>query len=393
MLGLFLVNAPMAAEAWTKLNTGTTCLFRSICFTSPDVGYVAGDSGYVFKTVDAGLHWTKLTTGTSLFLYKICFPTPDTGYAAANNGPGNIIRTTNAGQTWDTLHTGFPSMSFEAIGFCNSRIGFAAGSSETIIRTADGGDTWTLRPRLGVSAGALQEVFGVDSNIAFVTGGNGRIFKTVNGGLDWTYTYVANWTSSIFFITPKIGYVVGNYGSIYKSIDSGATWVKYSSPVNNDWYTSVWFTDTNNGYAAGGTKIMRTQNAGAAWDSMETGMTGVAFYSLFFTTKQTSCFSSIKTGYLAGTKGTILKLTTSTPTAPIMRKESQHSFLAIKSDVLTYRANVRGVLSVYTMGGRLMSSRRVLAGGKMDVGRFPRGLYLAKLHCGESIITRTLLLY
>jgi photosystem II stability/assembly factor-like uncharacterized protein len=294
------VGTLSAADTWTRLNSGTTGTLHGLWFTSANVGYACGDSGMILKTIDAGDHWSRLASATTLFLYCIHFPTADTGYASANWGTGNIVRTFNAGQTWDTVHSG--SITYSTIRFCNGHTGYAAGNGETIIKTTNAGTTWTLKPREGVMVGNFENMFCIDTSTVLIAGGDGYIFKTVNSGTDWTHSSVANWISAIFFTSRSTGYIAGNYSCIYRTQDSGATWTKLhgGGPTDNDWYTSAWFTDNATGYVCGGPKVLRTLDAGLTWDSMATGVTGVALYAL--------CFTSAQVGYVVGTQGTILKL-------------------------------------------------------------------------------------
>jgi photosystem II stability/assembly factor-like uncharacterized protein len=356
------ISISTADDAWTKLNSGTTRTLYGLWFTSANVGYACGDSGTILKTTDAGDHWTRLSSATNLFLYCIHFPTADTGYASANWGTGNIVRTFNAGQTWDTVHSG--SITYSAIRFCNGHTGYAAGNSETIIKTIDAGQHWTVKPRDGVMSGNFESIFCIDTNTVLVAGGNGYIFKTANNGTDWTYTSVANWISALYFVSRSTGYIAGNYSSIYKTVDSGATWVKLhgGGPTDNDWYYSAWFTDSATGYVSGGPKIFQTRNAGVTWDSMATGVTGVALYTL--------CFTNAQTGYVVGTQGTILKLVRS----PVRVAQARSSRQISVNEDWTVGTTAQ---ELYTLGGQ-----RIPAASAS--GRVKAGLYFVARSDGLS---------
>jgi photosystem II stability/assembly factor-like uncharacterized protein len=384
VLALSLVHVAVAADAWAKLSSGsTTRVFLSVWFTSDDVGYVVGDSGTIMKTADGGQHWAALNSGTRNVLYSICFPTPDIGYACGASG--TILKTVNAGQTWDTLHAGASTTVLNAIRFCNPRIGYAVGGAETIVRTTDGGSHWTLRPRVDPSRD-LWAVSCLDSSTAFVFGDNGNIFKTANGGVDWTNSSIPGfWTSSVHFVTPRQGYLCASSTPwIYKTTDGGGNWARvHDAGTGLGLNFSIWFTDTNTGYVSGSSRISRTIDGGASWDSMATGISGVALYSL--------CFPSAQTGYAVGTSGTILKLTLSTGNAAPIRVGPRESYLTCRSNTLTCRTPQPATLTICAMDGRMILSRRVAGnGGKVDVSNLPRGMYLAALRSGESVTTLTL---
>ena len=74
-----------------------------------------------------------------------------------------------------------------------------------------------------------------------------------------------NLLESVFFTDSNTGYAVGNAGTILKTADGGVTWSIYSSgPINQ--LNSVFFTDANTGFAAGtgstGDLILKTSDAG-----------------------------------------------------------------------------------------------------------------------------------
>jgi photosystem II stability/assembly factor-like uncharacterized protein len=383
LLSLFFIHVATAADAWTKLNSGTTTrFFLSVWFTSANVGYVVGDSGTILKTMDAGQHWSPLNSGTSLALYSVCFPTPDTGFVSANWGAGNILRTINAGYTWDTLHTGHSDVTFRSIRFCNSHTGYACGSGGVIIKTADAGGHWTMKRLNGATVEDLESIFCIDTTTAVVVGGSGYIFRTENSGADWAFTSVANNSiSGLYFTTAKTGYIGGNYGSIFKTIDSGSTWTKVLvEAAGNFSFNSVWFTDTSTGYAVGGSKIFRTANAGESWESMETGMSSGTLLDVYFANAQT--------GYAVGTGGTILKLARNTASTATSCNQLQNSSLTFRSNVLIFRTRHPGTLTIHSMNGRLMTSRRIAGnGGTMDLSGLLHGKYLATLRTGEDVTT------
>ena len=56
----------------------------------------------------------------------------------------------------------------------------AVGGFGTILRTDDGGDTWTLQP-----SGTTEHLYGVsfvDANTGTAVGGGGTILRTITGG-------------------------------------------------------------------------------------------------------------------------------------------------------------------------------------------------------------------
>ena len=98
----FYVSDIHSQSQWILKSTG--CNFNSVFFYDEMVGYVAGDSGTILATVDAGSNWQCLSSGTTQSLKSIFFFNALTGWAAGSGGV--IVKTTNSGINWTVLFTG-----------------------------------------------------------------------------------------------------------------------------------------------------------------------------------------------------------------------------------------------------------------------------------------------
>ena len=87
------------------IETGTTGSINSICFINNDIGYLCGDGGIVYKTINGGMNWSPSNAGISnVKLNSISFADLQNGIAAGNNG--TLFITGDAGQTWNLEVTG-----------------------------------------------------------------------------------------------------------------------------------------------------------------------------------------------------------------------------------------------------------------------------------------------
>jgi hypothetical protein len=100
-------------------------------------------------------------------------------------------------------------------------MGFAVGDSGTIIKTTDGGTTWTAH-NVPVSM-FLTSVYFIDSDTGYAAGANGAILKTTNGGTNWMVqnSGISQNLSSICFTAPNAGYAVGDSGTIIGTTTGG----------------------------------------------------------------------------------------------------------------------------------------------------------------------------
>jgi photosystem II stability/assembly factor-like uncharacterized protein len=156
-----------------------------------------------------------LSSGTTETLYSLFFPDANTGYVCGNGGI--ILKTQDAGLTWDPLNSG--------------------------------------------TTHYLESIYFIDANTGCAAGEHGTILKTTNGGLTWTekVSGVYDILSSIIFTDPEIGYLCSNYGDIFRTLDAGETWTPLEHGTHN-MLNSLYFTDVNHGVAVGGNTIIKTSN-------------------------------------------------------------------------------------------------------------------------------------
>jgi len=109
--------------------------------------------------------------------------TPDSSTVVAVGNVGTILRSDDGGGTW-TLQSSGTTQSLYGVSFVNANTGTVVGDSGTILRTEDGGATWTAQ-----SSGTTQSLYGVsfvNANTGTVVGGFGTILRTEDGGATWT---------------------------------------------------------------------------------------------------------------------------------------------------------------------------------------------------------------
>lgn len=118
----------------------------------------------------------------------------------------------------------------------NDRIVWASGSGGGVVRTEDGGATWTGTPIPEADTLQFRDIHGVDSDVAYVlssgTGSASRIYKTVNGGLEWTLQFVNDEPRGFFdcmdFWDPETGIAFGDEVDgefmIMRTTDGGENW-------------------------------------------------------------------------------------------------------------------------------------------------------------------------
>lgn len=140
-----------------------------------------------------------------------------TGWAV--NSDGRVLRTTDGGDSW-TVQAELPDTYLRCIGFAGADRGWigAITPQRRLFRTTDGGTSWQLVNNL--PAGAPPSICGisvVDAMTVYASGTNFpnrpcAIVKTTDGGATWTAIDMSAHAAilvDILFVSPTEGWVVG----------------------------------------------------------------------------------------------------------------------------------------------------------------------------------------
>ncbi|MCX8057323.1 MAG: choice-of-anchor J domain-containing protein [Ignavibacteria bacterium] len=272
----FTISAGVIGESWTVQNSGTTATLYSVSTVDANVAWAAGTGGVVIRTTNGGTTWQTVTSPRAVDAHVICGINANKALVATNGTSDAVIHlTTNGGQTWQSVFT-------QAGGFINVIImfdemnGFAqgdpVGNTWTLLKTTDGGLTWTSASTLapvGGEYGWNNGGWNVGDNIWFGTN-NSRVYKSTNRGASWTSapTTVVN-SYSVVFADAQKGLVGSATGTANKSTDGGNTWTAITTPATGNilGMTTIggeefWFTS--------GTGVFYSSNHGTNWSTSHT---------------------------------------------------------------------------------------------------------------------------
>lgn len=310
-----LMRTTDSGMSWKKIDTGTRNALYSVDFAKDNkTGWMVGQAAEILKTTDGGLTWKA--QGGHIYLSDEC-----------RQGGGDPDATAESNKC--------PLAPLFAVSVIDANTAVAIGDRSTITRTSDGGATWvtsTLRPpmpegedensQIAFEDPVLYDVFFADAQTGYVVGEFGKILKTIDGGKTWTEKEASLAGGDYFdvqelptffdidFRNATEGIVVGLDGRIARTSDGGETWAwapnnvaAYDSPFYsvdllpsgkvwavgasgqvvtaepggefaqgsfgtqvNNWIRDVEFYDDQNGWAVGGFGfIMNTSDGGKTW--------------------------------------------------------------------------------------------------------------------------------
>ena len=304
----FFSLALQAQWATSYTNSSGTRNYCDAKFISNTVGYVLAQEGEVLKTTDGGVTWTTKTplpgtvaagiaAGSAKTMTSFDFISESTGFVVGQSGL--IYKTTDGAQTWSsaiaigigsTTPSGTITRYLNNIRFYDSNTGYIMGNAGTVIKTTDGGTTWTRIINEATNGYNFASL--IDANTLRIAPSFWAMYKLSSLTLSNATNITTNSSYyGSFFFDANNGYVVGyrgssTYADILKTTDGGTTWTQTINTGANNTTTgttlrSVTFTDTNNGIAVGLLgSVYETSNAGTSWTKNNNALFNVAFYNV-----------------------------------------------------------------------------------------------------------------
>jgi len=402
---LLMLVAMTANSQWIQQSTGTTADLSGISFLNENTGYVCG-LGVILKTTNGGLNWINVNT-ISLDKPFTKIQAIDENIVYCVGSFYTIIKSTNGGVNWSILRNG-PSgavFSLFALYFINSLTGWVGGQDNTpyIFKTTNGGDTFDSIPTTNLNQ-RVQDFYFINANTGLGCNDLGKVRKTTNGGYNWNNvnipigTYLPDFRN-FSFINSSTGYTCTYVKQVFKTTDFGDNWDSLSYIPNT--YPSIHhisFSSESKGWAVGsGYDVFHTTNGGMNWFT-QGGWNALCIL-----------FINDTVGYKAGNTGAIYKTTNGGFTTYVANQEVVLQNFNLKNiypnpfnsqTTITYNIfkNDYYTLELYNTIGR---REKILFFGQksagehkynLDANNMTSGVYFLKLSNSSNSVVKKLIL-
>lgn len=219
---------------WRQVPVPVRSLLSAVFFVDEKRGWVVGHDSVVLATADAGSTWT-------LQHYKEFNPDALSAPAADDMTEGMseegydeaFVEEESEGRAVGSRE-GVPLLD---VWFADAQRGIAVGAYGLMLRTVDGGKTWS-----DVSGNVknpegwhFNAIAGLDAGTVVIAGEKGTLYRSVDGGASFT-PITSPYQGSFFgaFATSDQSlYVFGLQGSLYKSVNAGGSWVALDTGISS----------------------------------------------------------------------------------------------------------------------------------------------------------------
>ena len=247
-----ILHSTDGGKTWSKQSSGTNVYLFSLSFIDADHGWAVGDKSIALQTNDGGTHWMLRKVATEEqknerpeeaiasqdpVLYDVKFLSQDVGWVAGEFG--KLFHTVDGGKSWTGQEGSLLGQdiidildipTFFGIAFTNPENGIAVGLEGKIARTRDA-KMWKFEP-MQVDYPFVDPLFDpavFADGSAWAVGAAGEVVRRSGPDEKWQRQKlgmeVVTWLRSINWLDQNNGWIVGGYGLILHTKDGGKTWI------------------------------------------------------------------------------------------------------------------------------------------------------------------------
>jgi photosystem II stability/assembly factor-like uncharacterized protein len=307
---LVLVTAPAFGGAGVWTTNGPPAANSVISDSQMPGAIYAGSPNGIFKSMDDGVTW--LPAGFTFHSANPLGTAPPGTVYAASGTPPNIHQSLDGGATWSLMGPDVcaGSCAFVVDPFSSNTVFRSVnppsnGSGSEILRSTDGGMSWTeadaglgldhaVVTALIADPNAAGTLYAATEPIQFVAPTTPTLFKTTDSGATWfslakglgfplTLAVDPTTSSTLYVGRPPNLNPYAPDGGIFKSVDGGRTFLPSSNGLTNPSVLSICIDPVhpNRVYLSTGSfGVFGSADGGSSWNALNTGLPTGGFRTL-----------------------------------------------------------------------------------------------------------------
>ena len=248
----------------------------------------SGGQGTIVRSTDAGASWQVVSESAwTVTTRGIAFDGQGHGVAPDGGTSGNVPvkRSVDGGLHWVEVwdwKTNPTSGPLSAAAWNNIGAFCLAGDNGVIHRSTDAGLSWQVAVTDGTTASLSALAFNADG-VGLAVGDNGTIMRSVNGGANWARVATGGQgLRAVAYASRTTAFAGGDNGTLLRSDDGGQTWNPVASGVTNG-ITGLQFRDATTGaltLSQGSIRV--TSDGGASWTLPAIASASDSLYAVSF---------------------------------------------------------------------------------------------------------------
>jgi uncharacterized repeat protein (TIGR01451 family) len=269
---------------WTYLVTPSSGRIFDLDFINNQTGWVAGGFGLLAKSTNSGNSWTYQVKGRIDNIHDVCFQGTTRAWVVGDNRL--TLVSNDKGISWDHVEIDTALFNtYRDIHFVSPMVGFAA-HTYGISKTTDGGLSWARKTQWWSQGTNISKLFFLSPSLGWATGEFGNLIKTTDGGETWSVLFEDGdrRNNRIQFLNPDVGFWIYQDLSglkVMKTTTGGAQWTSIGGDFPNG--KGFHFFNENQGIVSQFNQPMLTSDGGATWQPSATFCT---LYQLKFLDNQ-----------------------------------------------------------------------------------------------------------
>jgi photosystem II stability/assembly factor-like uncharacterized protein len=255
---------------WTQASVPVSSDLTALSFPSPLQGWAVGHEGVILHTADGGASWTRQLDGKlAADLVLNAYGKPPAGDAA-----GERLRQEAAAFAAQGADKPLLDVWFE-----DDSKGFAVGAFNLILRTEDGGRSWTpWLDRIDNPKGLHLYGIRPAGGTLVIAGEQGLVLKLDRAAQRFVQVALP-YQGTLFGVTgtPGMTLVYGLRGNAWRSTDGGASWSQADTGVNAGITSGMVRADGTVLLASQAGQLLRSADGGASFQRVKLGTAAPAF--------------------------------------------------------------------------------------------------------------------
>ncbi len=258
---------------WAELNPKIPRVtYPGVHFVNKDTGWAVGDLGALIKTIDGGESWRVIETNTTTPILKV--RSYNGQVVIASGYDGLVLRSTDGGEIFSQVPSGLGAgYDLWGLELVNDTLGWACGATG-LIKTTDAGESWQIVSTPGFT-GNLWWIDFMNTDYGFIAA-DGNVLRTTDGGENWEIIpagdyrplYCLDIIDSLHIAAAGYGGTSYSAKNLYSS-DGGYTWISGGNLTTEE-VNCIQYVNPDTGYLVmSGVSARKTTNRGQEWTTLQ----------------------------------------------------------------------------------------------------------------------------